>query len=221
MAITPDNDPPPDPSAEPAGYVVVVGPGDRVHFHDWGGPIERTRPGVLLLHGLSQTAWIWAPVARRLRTAVGTVAMDLRGLDEPPEVLRSLAAYLADRKGFDPSSWDADQRRAAEATVVETHAGRVVPSTRPHALEASVRTMFRYDPIESLVAVVAPVLALRAGEDDDASRSSALAAVSAARTVAGRTPIATMGFEGTGHNLMRYRPREVTAAILSLAPPSA
>jgi hypothetical protein len=30
-----------------------------------------------------------------------------------------------------------------------------------------------------------------------------------------------MGFDGTGHNLMRYRPREVTAAILSLAPPPA
>jgi pimeloyl-ACP methyl ester carboxylesterase len=310
MAITPENDTPADPSAEPAGYVVVVGPGDRIHFHDWGGPVERTRPGVLLLHGLSQTAWIWAPVARRLRTTLATVAMDLRGhglsdaptgdddyapavfaedvvavaegsgllaaatdrvvlaghgfgavvaawaaselgdrcaglvlvdggwesleaatgvdvdeflrgLDEPPEVMRTLAAYMADRKGFDPSTWDADQRRAAEATVVETHAGRVVPSTRPHALEASVRTMFRYDPIESLVAVVAPVIALRAGEDDDASRSAALAAASAARTAAGRTPIATMGFDGTGHNLMRYRPREVTAAILSLAPPPA
>lgn len=306
MEPTPATDPP-DPSAEPAGYVVVVGPGDRIHFHDWGGPTLRTRPGILLLHGLSQTAWIWAPVARRLRSTAATIAMDLRGhglsdaptgdddyapavlaedavavaegsgllaaatdrvvlaghgfgavvaawaaaalgdrcaglvlvdggwesleaatgvdvdeflrgLDEPPEVMRSLAAYMADRKGFDPSTWDADQRRAAEATVVETHAGRVVPSTRPHALEASVRTMFRYDPIATLGPVVAPVVAVRAGADDDGSRSAALAAVSAARTAAGRTPIATMEFEGTGHNLMRYRPSEVTAAILSLAP---
>ena len=70
----------------------------------------------------------------------------LRGLDEPPEVMRSMAAFLADRAAFDPATWDADQERAARATVVETHAGRVVPSTRPHALEASVRAMFEYDP---------------------------------------------------------------------------
>ena len=74
----------------------------------------------------------------------------LRGLDEPPEVLRSIGAYLADRKGFDPTSWDADQERAARATVVETHAGRVVPAARPHATEASVRAMFTYDPIATL-----------------------------------------------------------------------
>ena len=57
----------------------------------------------------------------------------LRGLDEPPEVMRSMAAFLADRAGFDPATWDADQERAARATVVETHAGKVVPATRPHA----------------------------------------------------------------------------------------
>ena len=81
----------------------------------------------------------------------------LRGLDEPPEVLRSMTAFLADRAAFDPASWDADQERAARATVVETHAGKVVPSTRPHALEASVRAMFRYDPVATLAAVRAPV----------------------------------------------------------------
>ena len=48
----------------------------------------------------------------------------LRGLDEPPEVMRSMAAFLADREAFDPATWDADQERAARATVVETHAGR-------------------------------------------------------------------------------------------------
>ena len=63
----------------------------------------------------------------------------LRGLDEPPEVMRSMTAFLADRAAFDPATWDADQERAARATVVETHAGRVVPVTRPHVLEACVR----------------------------------------------------------------------------------
>ena len=39
-------------------------------------------PGVLAIHGLSQTGWIWAPIARRLAGAAGArqvVTMDLRG----------------------------------------------------------------------------------------------------------------------------------------------
>jgi pimeloyl-ACP methyl ester carboxylesterase len=300
--------PDPDPAAEPAGYVVVVDPGDRIHFLDWGGPDARSSHGVLLVHGLSQTAWTWTPVARRLRRATATVAMDLRGhglsdaptgddeyeptviaedvvaaaegsglladaddrvilaghgfgaivaawaavaldgrcaglvlvdggwerleeatgvdvdeflrgLDEPPEVMRSMTAFLADRTGFDPASWDDDQRHAAEATVVETHAGRVVPATRPHALEACVRTMFRYDPLATLLQVDAPIVALRAGDDPDGARAAALTAASDRRVDAGRTPIAVVAMDGVGHNLMRYRPREVTAAILSLAVP--
>ena len=195
---------------DPDGFVVVVEPGDRIHFLDWGG--ARGRAGCLLIHGLSNTAWSWAPVARRVAAERRTVAMDLRGhglsdapteaytpellvggrrrgrrrvrsavpeapgsvilaghgfgaivatwaaatlgdrcaglvlvdggwedlqaatgldideflrgLDEPPEVMRSLDAFLADRAAFDPATWDADQDRAARATVVETHAGR-------------------------------------------------------------------------------------------------
>lgn len=140
----------------------------------------------------------------------------LRGIDEPPEVMRSVRAFLADRAAFDPATWDADQERAARAQVVETHAGRVVPATRPHALEASVREMFRYDPVASIVAVEAPIVALRAASEDPSTRAGALAAVSAAREAAGRPPIETFAFERDGHNLMRYRPAEVTAAILSL-----
>jgi pimeloyl-ACP methyl ester carboxylesterase len=297
--------PPPDLAVEPAGFVVTVGPGDRIHFLDWGGgPATIERPGVLLIHGLSQTAWSWAPVARRLCVAMKTIAMDLRGhglsdaptgdddyapavlaedavaaaegsgalpdggrivvaghgfgaivaawaadrlgdrcaglvlvdggwesleaatglelddflrgLDEPPEVMRSMAAFLADRKGFDPATWDDDQRRAAEATVVETHAGRVVPATRPHALAASVRTMFGYDPLETLPRIAAPVVALLAGDDEDGSRGTALDAASRARVATGRGPIARVSFGADGHNLMRYRPREVAAAILAL-----
>ncbi len=65
-----------EPSLEPAGYVVEVRPGDRIHFLDWGG---RGEPGILLIHGLSNTAWSWAPVARRLVAVRRVVAMDLRG----------------------------------------------------------------------------------------------------------------------------------------------
>ena len=294
-----------DPRAEPEGFVVLLDEGDRVHFLDWGGPPDST--GSLLIHGLSQTAWIWTPVARRLRGAARTVAMDLRGhglsdaptddpfieyglpalagdavavaegsgllagagdrvvlgghgfgaivaaeaaaalgtrcaglvlvdggwedleqasemdveeflrgLDEPPEVLSSMRAFLADRAGFDPSTWDLDQQHAARATVVETHAGRVVPATRPHALEACVRTMFGYDPRTVLPRVVAPITALIAADDEAASRAGALARMSAARVGAGGGPIAVRPFPNVGHNLMRYRPDEVTAAILGV-----
>jgi hypothetical protein len=139
----------------------------------------------------------------------------LRGIDEPPEVMRSLRAYLADRAAFDPATWDDDQDRAARAQVVETHAGRVVPATRPHALEASVREMFRYDPTAAMTAVSAQLIALRAASEDPPARAQALAGVSAAREAAGRSAIETFAFERDGHNLMRYRPAEVTAAILS------
>jgi pimeloyl-ACP methyl ester carboxylesterase len=305
--------PPPDPAGrhaaperaatEPAGFVVEVAPGDRIHFLDWGEP---GLPPVLLIHGLSNTAWSWAPVARRLRTGRHVVAMDLRGhglsdaptdgydtagftadvvavaegsgllgapgdrlvlaghgfgaivaawaavalddrcaglvlvdggfesieaatgmdveeflrnLDEPPELMRSMTAFLADRAGFDPATWDADQERAARATVVETHAGKVVPATRPHALEASVRAMFEYEPEAVLARVAPPVVALRAADDEEKTRTRALAATGVARVAAGRDPIRAEAFEQDGHNLMRYRPDAVSAAILSIAEP--
>jgi pimeloyl-ACP methyl ester carboxylesterase len=272
-----------EPSLEPAGYVVEVRPGDRIHFLDWGG---RGEPGVLLIHGLSNTAWSWAPVARRLIGTRRVVAMDLRGhglsdaptgayraedlagdvvaaaegsgvlapdggevvlaghgfgaivaawaaaelgrrcvrlvlvdggwedlaatsgmdveeflrgLDEPPEVLASLDAFLADRRDYDPRSWEADQDRAARATVVETPAGRVVPATRPHALEASVRAMFDYRPAEVLGRVEAPIVGLAATSPPPGP---------------GLPPIDMVRLDAVGHNLMRYRPDEVTAAIL-------
>ncbi len=299
-----------DPAATPDGFVVVVDPGDRIHFLDWGGPDgPPAAPGILLIHGLAQTAAIWAPVARRVRGVRRVVAMDLRGhglsdapteddayeldvlvedavavaegsglvasieapmvvaghgfgaivaaataraigprcaglvlvdggwesleassgldvdgflrgLDEPPEVMRSLDAFLADRAAFDPGTWDADQEAAARATVVETHAGRVVSTTRPHVLEACVRTMFRYDPVATLAEVEAPIVALSAAtstDDQPGERRRALAAVDAARVAAGRPNISTVAFPHDGHNLMRYRPDAVSAAILSVS----
>jgi pimeloyl-ACP methyl ester carboxylesterase len=292
-------------TAEPDGFVVEVSPGDRVHFLDWGGPPGAT--GALLVHGLSNTAWSWAPVARRLRGTGRVVAMDLRGhglsdapidgydpdtfaadaiavaegsgllaegedrviiaghgfgaivavwtagalgtrcagvvlvdggwesleaasgmdvdeflrgLDEPPEVMASIGAFLADRRAFDEASWDADQERAARTTVVETHAGHVVPSTRPHVLEACVRAMFAYEPVSALAAIAAPVTAIVAADDESGSRAAALARPSAARVEAGRDAIRAVVIGHSGHNLMRYRPDEVCAAILALAGPA-
>jgi pimeloyl-ACP methyl ester carboxylesterase len=300
----------PDAVLEPDGFMVGASGGDRIHFLDWGPPRggDERRPVVVAVHGLGQTAWIWAPVARRLggpsghvrflasdlrghglsdaptdagaydlamlatdvlavaeggvpdgdrlvlaghgfgaivaavathsagAAIAGLVLVDggwesiesvagvdveefLRGLDEPPEVLASLDRYLADRRGFDPTTWDADQDRAARATIVETHAGRVVPSARPHATEASVRAMFAYDPISTLADLATPIVALTAADDEEGTRAAALADVSAARVRAGHDPIEVIRFPHDGHNLMRYRPREVAAAILALARP--
>jgi pimeloyl-ACP methyl ester carboxylesterase len=148
----------------------------------------------------------------------------LRGLDEPPAVLRSMDAWLADRQGFDPASWDADQERAAREAVVETAAGRLLRTVRPHVVEAMVRTMFAYDPARALARVAAPVTALVALAAGDPAmteqRLSELRRTALARTVAGRGPIRVAGFPDTGHNLMRYRPADVTSAILEVTAPS-
>jgi pimeloyl-ACP methyl ester carboxylesterase len=130
----------------------------------------------------------------------------LRGLDEPPEVMRSMSAYLRDRRSWDPGTWDADQEQAARATVVETPAGRLLSSTRPHALEASVRTMFGYRPADVLPRVTAEVVAVRRstpGDDDSTGIGDDLPA-----------GVRVVDLSAPGHNLLRYRPDEVTAAIL-------
>lgn len=308
--------PEPDAGAEPQGYVVAGG-GVRIHFHDWGGPAGTDAdargvpsvsvatgrgPALLLLPGLLQPAWSWAPVARRLRRArrtvvadlrgqglsdapsdgydLGTLAEDavavaeaagigtdearavvvaghgfgavvavataqrlgarcaglvlvdggwerleatsgldldefLRGLDEPPEVLRSMDAWLADRRAFDPPSWDADQERAARDGVVETAAGHLVRTVRPFVVSALVRTMFGYDPGRLLPEVAAPVTALlAAGGTGGDARLAELTRAAAARQAAGRGPIRVSRF-AAAHNLMRYRPAGVAAAILA------
>ena len=77
--------------------------------------------------------------------------------------------------------------------------------------------MFRYDPLEVLAAVDAPVTALIAADDEEGSRAKALAAASSARAAAGRGRIRAASYPHDGHNLMRYRPDAVSAAILSVA----
>jgi pimeloyl-ACP methyl ester carboxylesterase len=297
--------PPPDFTVEPEGFLVEIAPGERIHFLDWGGPEGdgRTNP-VLLVHGLSATAWSWTPVARRVRRVARTVAVDLRGhglsdaptsgytpaqlgedvvavaegagllqepkpwvvlaghgyggivaawaaaqlggrcsglvlvdggwenlaaetgmtsdewlrdLEEPPGVLRSMATYLADRCDFDPATWDADQERAARSTVVEVPAGKVVPAVRPHAMAGSVEAIFAYDPMATLPNVAAPIVAIVAGAEEAAGKRAALAEVDEARRRAGLTRIKVVDLGEVGHALMRYRPAEVSAAILAAA----
>jgi pimeloyl-ACP methyl ester carboxylesterase len=131
-------------------------------------------------------------------------------------VLASMKAWLADRAAFDPSTWDADEARAARAQVVETAAGRVKLAVHPHALAGSVRALWAYEPAVVLPAVEAPIVALVA-RDEDGSRVAALAEVARLRLEAGRTPIRTAAFPERGHNLARHEPGAVAAAVLAVA----
>jgi pimeloyl-ACP methyl ester carboxylesterase len=140
----------------------------------------------------------------------------LASIEEPPEVLASMDAWLADQAAFDPTSWDADQERGARAQVVETASGKVKLAVHPHALAGSVRAMWTYEPAAVLSAVEAPIVAL-AARDDDGSRAAALAGVARVRREAGRSPIRVASFASRGHNLARHEPTAVAAAVLAVA----
>lgn len=218
--------------APTSGYDPETLAGDAVAVADGSGLLA-AGPVVVAGHGFGAIVAAWT-AARMGVACAGLVLVDggwedlaastglepdefLRDLDEPPEVLRSMAAYLADREAFDPDTWDADQVRAARAAVVELPAGRVVPSSRPHAIAGSVAAMFAYRPDETLPKVTAPIAALIAADDQDGTRTSSLVAAQGILAAAGRPPIRVASFPTDGHNLPRHRPVEVVAAILDVA----
>jgi pimeloyl-ACP methyl ester carboxylesterase len=200
-------------------------------FDASAGPDDPPSRVILVGHGLGAMVAAWA--ADRLGDrCVGLVLVDggwediaetsglepaefLQAIEEPPEVLRSMRAYLADRASFDPSTWDADQEAAARAAVVEVPAGRVVLAVRPHALAASVEAMFAYRPVPALAGVHGGIVALVAA-DDDGSRLATLDEAARSVVQVGGPAIRLVDLRAVGHNLMRYRPAAVTAAILSL-----
>jgi pimeloyl-ACP methyl ester carboxylesterase len=140
----------------------------------------------------------------------------LASIEEPPEVLASMKAWLADRSAFDASSWDADEERAARAQVVETAAGRVKLAVHPHALAGSVRALWSYEPAAVLPEIEASIVALVA-RDEDGSRVATLADIARLRAAAGRSPIRVAAFPERGHNLARHEPGAVAAAVLAVA----
>ncbi|MFN8621691.1 MAG: alpha/beta hydrolase [Chloroflexota bacterium] len=304
--------PPPDPAAAPESMVVTMDTGERIHELDWGAPAAPPVPALpplVLIHGIAQTAWSWAPVARRLAGLARVVAIDLRGhglsdaprtgydpsslaydvltvvsangwgadvggprvvvaghgaggmiaataaalaprtvagtalldggwesqsdatgmnpaellgaLAEPPEVLRTMDAWLADRRGYDPSTWDDDQETAARAQVDQKYAGHVALRARTPALKALLEGLDAYRPDEALGNVLGPLLVAIAesgGADDDTARERALALdeVERLRRANGGDPTRVVRFPGVGHNLMRYRPDAVAAELLAL-----
>jgi len=147
-------------------------------------------------------------------TSEATPAEWLAAIEEPPQVLASMDAWLADRRAFDPATWDADQERAARLEVVETAAGRVKRAVHSHALAGSVAAMFAYQPGRVLPNVEARILALIA-DDQEGVRQAALASVAAKRVASQHGAIAMAAFPGRGHNLARHEPDAVAAAILA------
>lgn len=154
--------------------------------------------------------------------ATGLSAAEFLGsIGDPPEVLASMDAYLADRREFDPQTWDADQERAARAAVDEKHAGHVASVVRAHALRGSVEQMFEYRPLAVLGGLDLPLLiaVAESGSADDEEvreRRLALDDVVHRRAAAGLPAPTIRRFTGAGHNLMRYRPAELAAALLEL-----
>lgn len=141
---------------------------------------------------------------------------------DPPEVLASLETYLADRRDFDPATWDADQERAARAQVEEKHAGHVAPVTRASAQRRIVDAMFAYRPLEVLPDLACPLLVLDGGgaaPDDEEARERALALddLARARSDAGRSAPVVRRLPGAGHDLMRYVPDAVSDALEEVA----
>jgi pimeloyl-ACP methyl ester carboxylesterase len=203
----------------------------------WGEAVDG--PAVVLAgHGLG--AMVAVEAARLQPASVGAVALLDGGWEEmveathllpdqlveamadPPEVLASMGAYLADRRGFDPATWDADQEIAARAQVVEKHAGHLGRVTRGSVIRRCVDAMYRYQPLEALCEVGVPMALLVAGsasadDEDERERRLAIEDAQAARMRSGLAPMAVRVFEGSGHDLMRYRPDEITAELEHLA----
>jgi pimeloyl-ACP methyl ester carboxylesterase len=196
------------------------GPPAVVAGHGLGAMVAATmavlRPGSVCGLALVDAGW------ERMGEASGMSAAEYqRTIGEPPEVLASMEAYLADRRDFDPLSWDADQERAARAAVDEKHAGHVALATRSHALRGAIEAMWSYDPATTAGEIDLPLLVAVAesgSADDETVRDRRLALNDLVELRAGHRlqSARVLRLPGAGHNLMRYRPAELSAALREL-----
>jgi pimeloyl-ACP methyl ester carboxylesterase len=175
-----------------------------------------TRPSSVAAVGLIDAGW------EDLGEATGLSAPEFeRTLGDPPEVLSSMDAFLRDRREYDPDSWDTDQERAARSTVDEKHAGHVAPVVRSHVQRAVVDAMFSYRPDVAAMLTQPLLLAVAesgtADDEDTRERMAALADFAQTRRDRGLPEAMVRRFPGSGHNLMRYRPDELTVALVDLA----
>jgi pimeloyl-ACP methyl ester carboxylesterase len=196
------------------------GPPAAIAGHGLGAMVAATatalQPASIAALALVDGGW------EELGEATGMSAADFeRTIGDPPEVMASMDAYLTDRREFDPGSWDADQERAARAAVDQKHAGHVAPVTRTHALRGSIDAMFQYEPINTLAGLPQRLLVAVAesgAADDETARERRIALndLERARTAAGTPAPDIRVFAGAGHNLMRYRPAELSDALVDL-----
>jgi len=225
----------PEQLAEDA-IAVAEGAGLLSVADDSGAPgAPRPQPFVVAGHGYGAVVAAWAANALGDRCA-GLVLVDggwtdlaaetqmtpdewLAAIAEPPEVLRSMAAWLADREAFDPATWGADEAHAARSEVVETAAGRVKLAIHRHALAASVAALWTFDPAAVLPAVEAEIVALVARDNDEGRHLGGLREVAAMRVATGRSPVRAASFPELGHDLPRHVPDLVAAAIRAAAGP--
>jgi pimeloyl-ACP methyl ester carboxylesterase len=204
-----------------AGWGVAIGgPAVVVAGHGLGAMVAvemaRLEPASVAAVALLDGGWEGMLDATRM------LPMQLvEALAEPPEVMASMEAYLADRRAFDPISWDADQEVAARAQVVAKHAGHVGLVTKGSVIRRVVESMYTYQPLEALVEVRCPVSILvaepaTADDEDLRERLLALEDVRRARATVG-LETSVRRFVGAGHDLMRYRPDDLAAELARLA----
>ena len=164
--------------AEGSGLLGAGGAGRRSPATGSGRSSRRRRPRALgdRCAGLVLVDGGW----ERLEVATGLdVDEFLRGLDEPPEVLRSMGAYLADRRGVRPG--DLGRRPGARRPGRGRRDARRATSSRGPAARrrGDRRTMFAYDP--------APVAGRGRGAGDGAGRAADRTTTArASRSCAGR-----------------------------------
>jgi pimeloyl-ACP methyl ester carboxylesterase len=199
----------------------VEGPAAVVAGHGLGAmvAVEMARLQPASVHALALVDGGWESMLEATRM----LPMQLvEAMAEPPEVLVTMDAWLADRRAFDPASWDDDQETAARAQVVEKHAGHVGPVTKWSVVRRVVDSMYAYRPLDALAEVRSPISILvadaaTADDEDERERLLALEDVQRMRTRAGLPETHVRRFAGAGHDLMRYRPDEVAEEIARLA----
>jgi pimeloyl-ACP methyl ester carboxylesterase len=198
----------------------VGGPPAIIAGHGLGAMVAasaaRLQPGSVAGLALVDGGWEDIGVSTRL-----SQQEFLAAIAEPPEVLASMDAFLADRRDFDPGSWDADQEQAFRTQVDQKHAGHVALVTRQAVIRRVVEAMFDYRPVDTLTGATMPLLVFVAGAgtaDDETTRERELALddVLVARRAAGLPEARVVRLPGTGHNLMRYRPDKVSEGLLTL-----
>ena len=172
--------------------VEVGGPPAIIAGHGLGAMVAATaarlQPGSVAGLALVDGGWEDIGVSTRL-----SQQEFLAAIAEPPEVMASMDAFLADRRDFDPGSWDADQERAFRAQVDQKHAGHVALVTRQAVIRGVVEAMFDYRPVDTLTAATMPLLVFVAGAgtaDDETTRER--------RAGAGRRPGGAPGCRAAG-----------------------